>query len=76
MGIVVADRKFFGEIGSLDGGMKIYGGENVELGIRVRCWGAICAYGTTLHRTMDINDYTKWDTDLWIKLIDILHDIL
>lgn len=35
MGILVADRKFFGEIGSLDGGMKIYGGENVELGIRV-----------------------------------------
>ncbi|KAI3366373.1 hypothetical protein L3Q82_000529 [Scortum barcoo] len=34
MGILVADRKFFGEIGSLDGGMKIYGGENVELGIR------------------------------------------
>lgn len=36
MGILVADRKFFGEIGSLDGGMKIYGGENVELGIRVK----------------------------------------
>lgn len=36
MGILVAERKFFGEIGSLDGGMKIYGGENVELGIRVR----------------------------------------
>lgn len=36
MGILVADRKFFGEIGSLDDGMKIYGGENVELGIRVR----------------------------------------
>lgn len=36
MGILVADRKFFGEIGSLDGGMKIYGGENVEMGIRVR----------------------------------------
>lgn len=35
MGILVADHKFFGEIGSLDGGMKIYGGENVELGIRV-----------------------------------------
>ncbi|KAG8005565.1 putative polypeptide N-acetylgalactosaminyltransferase 8 [Nibea albiflora] len=34
MGILVADRKFFEEIGSLDGGMKIYGGENVELGIR------------------------------------------
>ena len=35
MGILVVDRLFFGEIGVLDGGMKIYGGENVELGIRV-----------------------------------------
>ncbi|XP_030006916.1 probable polypeptide N-acetylgalactosaminyltransferase 8 isoform X2 [Sphaeramia orbicularis] len=42
MGILVADRKFFGEIGSLDGGMKVYGGENVELGIRVwLCGGSI-----------------------------------
>ncbi|XP_035763765.1 probable polypeptide N-acetylgalactosaminyltransferase 8 [Neolamprologus brichardi] len=42
MGILVADCKFFGEIGSLDGGMKIYGGENVELGIRVwLCGGSI-----------------------------------
>ncbi|XP_031614185.2 probable polypeptide N-acetylgalactosaminyltransferase 8 [Oreochromis aureus] len=42
MGILVADRQFFGEIGSLDGGMKIYGGENVELGIRVwLCGGSI-----------------------------------
>ncbi|XP_056132676.1 LOW QUALITY PROTEIN: probable polypeptide N-acetylgalactosaminyltransferase 8 [Lampris incognitus] len=42
MGILVAERKFFGEIGSLDGGMKIYGGENVELGIRVwLCGGSI-----------------------------------
>ncbi|XP_069376514.1 probable polypeptide N-acetylgalactosaminyltransferase 8 [Paralichthys olivaceus] len=42
MGILVADRKFFGEIGSLDGGMKIYGGENVELGIRVwLCGGSV-----------------------------------
>ncbi|KAI4803405.1 hypothetical protein KUCAC02_006954 [Chaenocephalus aceratus] len=42
MGILVADSKFFGEIGSLDGGMKIYGGENVELGIRVwLCGGSI-----------------------------------
>ncbi|KAK5888992.1 hypothetical protein CesoFtcFv8_015037 [Champsocephalus esox] len=38
-GIVVADRKFFGDIGSLDGGMKIYGGENVELCIRVWLYG-------------------------------------
>ncbi|KAK7886102.1 hypothetical protein WMY93_025723 [Mugilogobius chulae] len=42
MGILVADRIFFGEIGSLDGGMKIYGGENVELGVRVwLCGGSI-----------------------------------
>ncbi|XP_066553547.1 probable polypeptide N-acetylgalactosaminyltransferase 8 isoform X2 [Amia ocellicauda] len=42
MGIFIADRKFFGEIGVLDGGMKIYGGENVELGLRVwMCGGSI-----------------------------------
>lgn len=35
MGILVADRRFLGEIGLLDVGMKVYGGENVELGIRV-----------------------------------------
>jgi hypothetical protein len=35
MGILVADRTYLGEIGVLDGGMKVYGGENVELGIRV-----------------------------------------
>lgn len=36
MGILVVDRLFFGEIGTLDGGMQVYGGENVELGIRVK----------------------------------------
>ncbi|KAJ8002874.1 hypothetical protein DPEC_G00163490 [Dallia pectoralis] len=42
MGILVADRKFLGEIGGLDGGMKVYGGENVELGVRVwLCGGSI-----------------------------------
>uniref|UniRef100_A0A3Q2SXM3 Polypeptide N-acetylgalactosaminyltransferase n=1 Tax=Fundulus heteroclitus TaxID=8078 RepID=A0A3Q2SXM3_FUNHE len=42
MGIFVADRKFLGEIGVLDEGMKVYGGENVELGIRVwTCGGSI-----------------------------------
>ncbi|XP_021331085.2 probable polypeptide N-acetylgalactosaminyltransferase 8 isoform X1 [Danio rerio] len=35
MGILVVDRLFFGEIGTLDEGMQVYGGENVELGIRV-----------------------------------------
>ncbi|XP_047452239.1 probable polypeptide N-acetylgalactosaminyltransferase 8 [Mugil cephalus] len=42
MGIMVADRKYLGEIGVLDEGMKVYGGENVELGIRVwTCGGSI-----------------------------------
>lgn len=42
MGIFAADRGFLGEIGGLDGGMRIYGGENVELGIRVwLCGGSV-----------------------------------
>ncbi|XP_057180853.1 probable polypeptide N-acetylgalactosaminyltransferase 8 isoform X2 [Triplophysa rosa] len=42
MGILAADRLFFGEIGTLDAGMRVYGGENVELGIRVwLCGGSI-----------------------------------
>ncbi|KAI4902815.1 hypothetical protein NFI96_016185 [Prochilodus magdalenae] len=42
MGILVADRLFLGEIGGLDKGMEVYGGENVELGIRVwTCGGSI-----------------------------------
>ncbi|XP_077090923.1 putative polypeptide N-acetylgalactosaminyltransferase 8 [Siphateles boraxobius] len=42
MGILVVDRLFFGEIGTLDGGMQVYGGENVELGIRVwLCGGSV-----------------------------------
>lgn len=35
MGILAANRLFLGEIGSLDGGMLVYGGENVELSLRV-----------------------------------------
>lgn len=31
----VVDRKYFGEIGLLDPGMEVYGGENIELGMRV-----------------------------------------
>ncbi|KAM6937346.1 putative polypeptide N-acetylgalactosaminyltransferase 8 [Xenentodon cancila] len=42
MGIFAADRAFLGEIGGLDGGMTVYGGENVELGIRVwLCGGSV-----------------------------------
>ncbi|KAM3609699.1 uncharacterized protein V6R79_018842 [Siganus canaliculatus] len=42
MGILVAERTFLGEIGLLDEGMKVYGGENVELGIRVwTCGGSV-----------------------------------
>ncbi|XP_053741010.1 probable polypeptide N-acetylgalactosaminyltransferase 8 [Synchiropus splendidus] len=42
MGIFAADRQFLGEIGGLDGGMMTYGGENVELGVRVwLCGGSV-----------------------------------
>uniref|UniRef100_A0A3Q2YR67 Polypeptide N-acetylgalactosaminyltransferase n=1 Tax=Hippocampus comes TaxID=109280 RepID=A0A3Q2YR67_HIPCM len=42
MGIFAAHREFLGEIGGLDGGMTVYGGENVELGIRIwLCGGSI-----------------------------------
>ncbi|NXL60679.1 GALT8 acetylgalactosaminyltransferase, partial [Chordeiles acutipennis] len=42
MGILAADRKFLGEIGVLDSGMHIYGGENVELGLRAwQCGGKV-----------------------------------
>lgn len=32
----VVDREYFGQIGLLDPGMEVYGGENIELGMRVR----------------------------------------
>lgn len=35
----VVNRKFFGEIGLLDPGMDVYGGENIELGIKVGATG-------------------------------------
>ncbi|XP_062051443.1 probable polypeptide N-acetylgalactosaminyltransferase 8 [Lepus europaeus] len=42
MGILAANRLFLGEIGALDGGMLVYGGENVELSLRVwQCGGKI-----------------------------------
>ncbi|XP_051545761.1 polypeptide N-acetylgalactosaminyltransferase 18a isoform X2 [Myxocyprinus asiaticus] len=34
IGCFVVDREYFEEIGLLDEGMEVYGGENVELGIR------------------------------------------
>ncbi|KAA0724455.1 Polypeptide N-acetylgalactosaminyltransferase 18 [Triplophysa tibetana] len=42
IGCFVVDRKYFDEIGLLDEGMEVYGGENVELGIRVwLCGGSV-----------------------------------
>ncbi|XP_020336708.1 polypeptide N-acetylgalactosaminyltransferase 18 isoform X2 [Oncorhynchus kisutch] len=42
IGCFVVDRKYFEEIGLLDEGMEVYGGENVELGIRVwQCGGSV-----------------------------------
>nr|XP_016853291.1 PREDICTED: LOW QUALITY PROTEIN: putative polypeptide N-acetylgalactosaminyltransferase-like protein 3 [Anolis carolinensis] len=38
----VVNRQFFGEIGLLDPGMDVYGGENIELGIKVwLCGGSM-----------------------------------
>lgn len=42
MGIFAADRRFLAELGGLDGGMNVYGGENVELGLLVwLCGGSV-----------------------------------
>ncbi|XP_047666340.1 polypeptide N-acetylgalactosaminyltransferase 18 [Tachysurus fulvidraco] len=42
IGCFVVDRKYFEEIGLLDEGLEIYGGENVELGVRVwQCGGSV-----------------------------------
>ncbi|XP_048462988.1 polypeptide N-acetylgalactosaminyltransferase 18 [Rhincodon typus] len=42
IGCFVADRLYFEEIGLLDEGMEIYGGENVELSVRVwQCGGSV-----------------------------------
>ncbi|XP_041053582.1 polypeptide N-acetylgalactosaminyltransferase 18 isoform X2 [Carcharodon carcharias] len=42
IGCFVVDRLYFEEIGLLDEGMEIYGGENVELSIRVwQCGGSV-----------------------------------
>ncbi|XP_028813778.1 polypeptide N-acetylgalactosaminyltransferase 18a [Denticeps clupeoides] len=42
IGCFVVDREYFEEIGLLDEGMEVYGGENVEMGIRVwLCGGSV-----------------------------------
>ncbi|XP_069659984.1 polypeptide N-acetylgalactosaminyltransferase 18 isoform X7 [Haliaeetus albicilla] len=42
IGCFIVDREYFQEIGLLDEGMEVYGGENVELGIRVwQCGGTV-----------------------------------
>ncbi|KAF5894621.1 polypeptide N-acetylgalactosaminyltransferase 18-like, partial [Clarias magur] len=42
IGCFVVDREYFEEIGLLDEGLEIYGGENVELGVRVwQCGGSV-----------------------------------
>uniref|UniRef100_A0A8C7XSM1 Polypeptide N-acetylgalactosaminyltransferase n=1 Tax=Oryzias sinensis TaxID=183150 RepID=A0A8C7XSM1_9TELE len=65
----VVDREYFGEIGLLDPGMEVYGGENIELGMRVwQCGGSMevlpCARVAHIERTKkpynnDIDYYAK-----------------
>ncbi|KAJ7410687.1 hypothetical protein WISP_106852 [Willisornis vidua] len=41
----VVDREYFGEIGLLDPGMEVYGGENIELGMRLlKLMGIACEH--------------------------------
>ncbi|XP_049582871.1 polypeptide N-acetylgalactosaminyltransferase 17 isoform X2 [Syngnathus scovelli] len=65
----VVNRLFFGEIGLLDPGMDVYGGENIELGIKVwMCGGSMevlpCSRVAHIARTnkpytSDIAFYTR-----------------
>lgn len=65
----VVDREYFGAIGLLDPGMEVYGGENIELGMRVwQCGGSMevlpCARVAHIERTKkpynnDIDYYAK-----------------
>ncbi|KAF4112751.1 polypeptide N-acetylgalactosaminyltransferase 9 isoform X1 [Onychostoma macrolepis] len=65
----VVDREYFGDIGLLDPGMEVYGGENIELGMRVwQCGGSMevlpCARVAHIERTKkpynnDIDYYAK-----------------
>lgn len=65
----VVDREYFGDIGLLDPGMEVYGGENIELGMRVwQCGGSMevlpCSRVAHIERTKkpynnDIDYYAK-----------------
>ncbi|XP_071029169.1 polypeptide N-acetylgalactosaminyltransferase 9-like [Oncorhynchus clarkii lewisi] len=65
----VVNREYFREIGLLDPGMEVYGGENIELGMRVwQCGGSMevlpCARVAHIERTKkpynnDIDYYAK-----------------
>lgn len=51
----VVDREYFGQIGLLDPGMEVYGGENIELGMRVSDHGGSAFVGKILE-----NNYYKY----------------
>ncbi|XP_077015206.1 polypeptide N-acetylgalactosaminyltransferase 9 [Tamandua tetradactyla] len=65
----VVDREYFGDIGLLDPGMEVYGGENIELGMRVwQCGGSMevlpCSRVAHIERTRkpynnDIDYYAR-----------------
>ncbi|XP_037672773.1 polypeptide N-acetylgalactosaminyltransferase 9 isoform X2 [Choloepus didactylus] len=65
----LVDREYFGDIGLLDPGMEVYGGENIELGMRVwQCGGSMevlpCSRVAHIERTRkpynsDIDYYAK-----------------
>ncbi|XP_016392334.1 polypeptide N-acetylgalactosaminyltransferase 18-like [Sinocyclocheilus rhinocerous] len=79
IGCFVVDREYFAEIGLLDEGMEIYGGENVELGVRVRnyiilsrLWGNE-DNGFTLEGLMTLMALLSWqDSSSWHHLLYLL----
>lgn len=68
----VVDREYFADIGLLDPGMEVYGGENIELGMRVSgatrgpqtCPGNGCANRLGAACGVSVRSHTAWGTVL------------
>uniref|UniRef100_A0A667FSB6 Polypeptide N-acetylgalactosaminyltransferase n=1 Tax=Lynx canadensis TaxID=61383 RepID=A0A667FSB6_LYNCA len=81
MGILAANRIFLGVIGSLGGGMLVYGGKNVELSLRVwQCGGRIEIFLALKHNALRVAEiwmdeykyvvYVAWNIPLQNTGID------
>ena len=52
-GLFTIDRNYFYEIGSYDDKMEIWGGENVEMSLRVSSLRALSDYKRSLRQTIE-----------------------